>query len=176
RTPPPAKAPTKGAATKKDSAKARGPKRSKARAAAADRAEPVDKTAGETPAVPETVAAPDVEPPPGPPPRAAPASEYGPSIDPGDAGDPGDRGGETGLAARAVEELRRLEERVRGALLPARDESERTAPPLAPVWRTWRALAMRDRSDVVDEFGRDPNVSEQLRPVLEFLYRTWFRV
>jgi 1-acyl-sn-glycerol-3-phosphate acyltransferase len=35
---------------------------------------------------------------------------------------------------------------------------------------------MRDRSDIVDEFGRDPNVAARVDPLLEFLYKTYFRV
>jgi 1-acyl-sn-glycerol-3-phosphate acyltransferase len=35
---------------------------------------------------------------------------------------------------------------------------------------------MRDRSEVVDEFGRDPNVAARVEPLLEFLYKTYFRV
>src|SRR5258708_20042296 len=35
---------------------------------------------------------------------------------------------------------------------------------------------MRDRSDVVDEFGRDPQVAAKVEPLLDFLYRSYFRV
>jgi 1-acyl-sn-glycerol-3-phosphate acyltransferase len=35
---------------------------------------------------------------------------------------------------------------------------------------------MRDRSDVVDEFGRDPVYSKKTEPLLDFLYRSYFRV
>jgi 1-acyl-sn-glycerol-3-phosphate acyltransferase len=35
---------------------------------------------------------------------------------------------------------------------------------------------MRDRSDVVDEFGRDPQVAARIDPMLDFLYRSYFRV
>jgi 1-acyl-sn-glycerol-3-phosphate acyltransferase len=37
-------------------------------------------------------------------------------------------------------------------------------------------MAMRDRSDVVDEFGRDPNIAARFDPVLDFLYERYFRV
>ena len=47
--------------------------------------------------------------------------------------------------------------------------------PLEFIWRRWRKLAMRDRSDVVDEFGRDPRAA-RVEPLLDFLYKTWFRV
>lgn len=40
----------------------------------------------------------------------------------------------------------------------------------------WREIAMRGRSDVVDEFGYDPVFAERIAPVLEFLYRSYFRV
>ena len=39
-----------------------------------------------------------------------------------------------------------------------------------------RELAMRGRSDVVDDFGYDPVLAERMEPVLEFLYRSFFRV
>jgi 1-acyl-sn-glycerol-3-phosphate acyltransferase len=35
---------------------------------------------------------------------------------------------------------------------------------------------MRDRSEVVDEFGRDPLYAERVEPVLDFLYTRYFRV
>src|SRR5258708_6827249 len=35
---------------------------------------------------------------------------------------------------------------------------------------------MRDRSDVVDEFGRDPQVAAKVEPLLDFLYQSYFRV
>ena len=101
---------------------------------------------------------------------AAPTSEYGPSIDRPAAG--GHRGG-------IVDEVRHLEKSVRDRILPARRDAEpeeRTRLPLEFVWQRWRKLAMRDRSDVVDEFGRDPNVAARIDPLLDFLYRTYFRV
>ena len=42
--------------------------------------------------------------------------------------------------------------------------------------RTWGRIAMRDRSEEVDDFGYDPVYDEKLRPLFEFLHRTWFRV
>ncbi len=101
-----------------------------------------------------------------------PPSEYGPSID-----RPPPAGNRHGL----VEEVRHLEKSVRDRLLPARAEhgaehEERNKLPLEFVWQRWRKLAMRDRSDVVDEFGRDPNVAARIDPLLEFLYKTYFRV
>ncbi|HEX9102678.1 MAG TPA: lysophospholipid acyltransferase family protein, partial [Polyangia bacterium] len=99
-----------------------------------------------------------------------PPSEYGPSID-----RPPPSGHRHGL----VEEVRHLEKSVRDRILPARHEEqteERTRLPLEFVWQRWRKLAMRDRSDVVDEFGRDPNVAARVDPLLEFLYKSYFRV
>ncbi|HEX8954193.1 MAG TPA: lysophospholipid acyltransferase family protein [Polyangia bacterium] len=99
-----------------------------------------------------------------------PPSEYGPSID-----RPPPSGHRHGL----VEEVRHLEKSVRDRILPARREEpaeERTRLPLEFVWQRWRKLAMRDRSDVVDEFGRDPNVAARVDPLLEFLYKSYFRV
>jgi 1-acyl-sn-glycerol-3-phosphate acyltransferase len=95
-------------------------------------------------------------------------SEYGPSIDrPAPAR-------HTGL----VDEVKQLERSVRERLLPQRSveqQAERRLP-LEFLWRRWRDVAMRDRSDVVDEFGRDPNVSARTLPLLDFLYKTYFRV
>jgi 1-acyl-sn-glycerol-3-phosphate acyltransferase len=100
----------------------------------------------------------------------APASPYGPSID---------RPPPTGHRHGLVEEVKHLEKSVRDRILPARrdeESEERTKLPLEFLWQRWRKLAMRDRSDVVDEFGRDPNVAAKVDPLLDFLYRTYFRV
>src|SRR4051812_5818250 len=99
-----------------------------------------------------------------------PPSEYGPSID---------RPPVSGQRHGIVEEVRQIEKSVRDRILPARrdDETEeRTKLPLEFLWQRWRKLAMRDRSDVVDEFGRDPNVAARVDPLLDFLYKTYFRV
>jgi 1-acyl-sn-glycerol-3-phosphate acyltransferase len=48
--------------------------------------------------------------------------------------------------------------------------------PLEGVWRRWRALAMWGRSDVVDDFGRDPRATARWEWLFEFLYSKWFRV
>ena len=122
-----------------------------------------DRTAEPTPAadvVAETYS--PVEP--------TPPSAYGPSID-----RPAPGGHRHGL----VDEVKHIEKSVRDRILPARREDEteeRTKLPLEFLWQRWRKLAMRDRSDVVDEFGRDPNVAAKVDPLLEFLYRTYFRV
>jgi 1-acyl-sn-glycerol-3-phosphate acyltransferase len=78
-----------------------------------------------------------------------------------------------------VDEVKHIEKSVRDRILPARVEErgeERKKLPLEFIWNRWRKLAMRDRSDVVDEFGRDPNVAARVDPLLEFLYKTYFRV
>jgi 1-acyl-sn-glycerol-3-phosphate acyltransferase len=67
-----------------------------------------------------------------------------------------------------------MERWVRDRIQPM--HSERRQPPLAFLWKLWRKLAMRDRSDVVDAFGRDPVFAQRFEPLLEFLYRSYFRV
>jgi 1-acyl-sn-glycerol-3-phosphate acyltransferase len=102
--------------------------------------------------------------------EAKPPSEYGPSID-----RPPPSAHRHGL----VEEVRQIEKSVRDRLLPDRTgehSGERQKLPLEFVWQRWRKLAMRDRSDVVDEFGRDPFVAKRVDPLLDFLYRSYFRV
>ncbi|CAN5290639.1 hypothetical protein BH09MYX1_BH09MYX1_61230 [soil metagenome] len=42
--------------------------------------------------------------------------------------------------------------------------------------RKWGRLAMRGRSEEVDDFGYDPIYDEKVRPFFEFLHQTWFRV
>lgn len=96
-------------------------------------------------------------------------SEYGPSID----RPPPAR--HSGL----VDEVKQLERSVRERLLPARTGEhggERQKLPLEFLWRRWRDIAMRDRSEVVDQFGRDPQVAARVEPLLEFLYKSYFRV
>ncbi|HZS37697.1 MAG TPA: lysophospholipid acyltransferase family protein [Polyangia bacterium] len=100
---------------------------------------------------------------------AQPPSEYGPSIDQPPVAK------HSGL----VDEIKHLEHSVRERILPARSGEhggERQRLPLEFLWKRWRELAMRDRSDVVDEFGRDPNVAARVEPLLDFLYRQYFRV
>lgn len=41
--------------------------------------------------------------------------------------------------------------------------------------RQWGRLAMRNRSEDVDEFGLDRAYEQRMRPLLEGLYRRWFR-
>jgi len=42
--------------------------------------------------------------------------------------------------------------------------------------RKWGRLAMRGRSEEVDDFGFDPIYEAKLKPALDFLYSTYFRV
>ena len=96
-------------------------------------------------------------------------SEYGPSIDQAPAAK------HSGI----VDEIKHLEQSVRERILPQKSgehAGERQKLPLEFVWRRWRELAMRDRSDTVDEFGRDPQVATRFEPILEFMYRQYFRV
>jgi len=98
---------------------------------------------------------------------AEPPSEYGPSIDHPPAAK------HSGLR----DEVQDLEQRVKERAVPERRiEGERTKLPLEFVWRRWRELAMRDRSDAVDEFGRDPQVAARVEPLLDFFYKSYFRV
>ena len=72
--------------------------------------------------------------------------------------------------------MRELERRLRAQLSPAFPLDERRKLPLAFLWRRLRHVAMRDRSDVVDELGRDPIAAERVLPLLDFLYEKYFRV
>lgn len=42
--------------------------------------------------------------------------------------------------------------------------------------RQWGRIAMRDRSEEVDEFGLDPKYAARVRPLFELLYERWWRV
>lgn len=42
--------------------------------------------------------------------------------------------------------------------------------------RQWGRAALRSRSENVDDFGLDPNVEARTRPLLELVYRNYFRV
>jgi len=74
------------------------------------------------------------------------------------------------------EELLELERRLRANLSPAFPMEERRKLPLEFLWKRWREWAMRDRSDHVDEFGRDPVFAGKIDGLLEFLYSRYFRV
>jgi 1-acyl-sn-glycerol-3-phosphate acyltransferase len=72
-------------------------------------------------------------------------------------------------------EVRELERRVRNLLTPVFPLEVRRAQPLRSVWKRYRAFAMQGRSSVVDEMGRDPAIASRYQPVLDFLYRRYFR-
>ncbi|HUH00921.1 MAG TPA: lysophospholipid acyltransferase family protein [Kofleriaceae bacterium] len=96
---------------------------------------------------------------------AVPPGDYGPPI----ASNLPDR-------ELITSELRELERRVRARLTPMFPMEQRRRLPLAFLWKRYRHLAMRDRSDYVDEFGRDPMYSARVEPLLAFLYNQYFRV
>ena len=73
-------------------------------------------------------------------------------------------------------ELRELERRMEQQRTPVFPIDLRRRLPLEGVWRRWRALAMWGRSDVVDDFGRDPRATARWEWLFEFLYSRWFRV
>ena len=73
-------------------------------------------------------------------------------------------------------ELRELERRIEQHRTPVFPIDLRRRLPLEGVWRRWRALAMWGRSDVVDDFGRDPRATARWEWLFEFLYSRWFRV
>lgn len=101
--------------------------------------------------------------------EAAPApGDYGPGLD---------TRKELPYTRKSItEEVRELERRVRARLTPAFPIEHRRKVPLEFLWRRYRDLAMRDRSDVVDEFGRDPLYAARVDPLLDFLYTKYFRV
>jgi 1-acyl-sn-glycerol-3-phosphate acyltransferase len=99
---------------------------------------------------------------------APPPGEYGPSLD---------AGPEAPYTPRAItDEVRELERRMRARLSPAFPLDERRKLPLEFLWRRLRRVAMRDRSEVVDELGRDPLTAARVLPFLDFLYTRYFRV
>ncbi|MEZ4367420.1 MAG: lysophospholipid acyltransferase family protein [Kofleriaceae bacterium] len=73
-------------------------------------------------------------------------------------------------------ELRELERRLGAHRTPVFPIDLRPHLPMAALWRRWRRLAMWGRSEVVDDFGRDPIATARWEPVLEALYHRWFRV
>lgn len=73
-------------------------------------------------------------------------------------------------------ELRELERRVEQQRTPVFPIDLRRRLPLEGLWRRWRSLAMWGRSDVVDDFGRDPRATARWEWLFEFLYSRWFRV
>lgn len=73
-------------------------------------------------------------------------------------------------------EFAELERRIDADRTPMFPVDLRRHLPLEALWRRWRALAMWGRSDVVDDFGRDPKATARWEWLLEFLYSKWFRV
>ncbi len=73
-------------------------------------------------------------------------------------------------------EIRELERRVRARLTPAFPIEEPRRLPLEFIWKRYRRLAMRGRSDVVDDYGRDPIYTSRIEPVLDLLTRHYFRL
>jgi 1-acyl-sn-glycerol-3-phosphate acyltransferase len=101
--------------------------------------------------------------------EAAPApGDYGPGLD--------TRREIPGTQKVITDEVRELERRLRAQLSPAFPRDERRKLPLEFLWRRLRHVAMRDRSDTVDELGRDPIAAERVLPLLDFLYQKYFRV
>jgi 1-acyl-sn-glycerol-3-phosphate acyltransferase len=78
--------------------------------------------------------------------------------------------------AVADAELRELERRVDAQRTPVFPLDVRRRIGMSFLWKRWRQLAMLGRSDVVDDFGRDPRATARWEPVLDFLYSKWFRV
>jgi 1-acyl-sn-glycerol-3-phosphate acyltransferase len=72
-------------------------------------------------------------------------------------------------------EVRELERRVRARFTPVFPLEVRRNPPLRSILRRYRQFAMRDRSAVVDEMGRDPVYASRYAPFLDFLYKHYFR-
>src|SRR5262249_38219486 len=75
-----------------------------------------------------------------------------------------------------VDEFRLVERWVRDRIQSAPPPGERRKLPLESFWRRWRDIAMRDRSDYVDEFGRDPMYAARVEPLIDFVYSKYFRV
>jgi 1-acyl-sn-glycerol-3-phosphate acyltransferase len=95
------------------------------------------------------------------------ASDVGANYVPGDY---------RGATAADGAELRELERRVGAFRTPAFPIDLRRKLPLEAVWQRWRSIAMWGRSDVVDDFGRDPLATARWEWWFEFLYSKWFRV
>ncbi len=73
-------------------------------------------------------------------------------------------------------EMAELERRLHADRTPAFPLDLRQHLPLEALWRRWRSLAMWGRSEIVDDFGRDPKATARWEWFLEFLYSMWFRV
>ncbi len=73
-------------------------------------------------------------------------------------------------------ELRELERRMDAHRTPAFPLDLRNRVRLPFLWKRWRRVAMMGKSEVVDDFGRDPIATARWEPLLDFLYARWFRV
>lgn len=80
------------------------------------------------------------------------------------------------LPTMGPEQLAELEQRVRDARSPAFPTPPQRTLPLGFLWRRYREFALRDRSTVVDEFGRDPITAARARRLLDALSEHYFRL
>lgn len=85
-------------------------------------------------------------------------------------------GGGSSAYTAEMAEMAELERRLHADRTPAFPIDFRRHLPLEALWRRWRSLAMWGRSDIVDDFGRDPKATARWEWFLEFLYSMWFRV
>lgn len=85
-------------------------------------------------------------------------------------------GGSSNAYTAEMAEMAELERRIHADRTPAFPLDLRRHLPLEALWRRWRSLAMWGRSDIVDDFGRDPKATARWEWFLEFLYSMWFRV
>ena len=68
----------------------------------------------------------------------------------------------------------------RGALAKTDSSPPATVEPAEPpiqdfISRKWGRSALRSRSEEFDDFGLDPSFEQRVKPVVEFLYRSYFR-
>jgi 1-acyl-sn-glycerol-3-phosphate acyltransferase len=96
---------------------------------------------------------------------AVPPGDYGPPIK-----------SELPDSRAITREIRELERRVKALVTPAFPIEHRRRLPLEFLWKRYRNLAMRGRSDRVDDFGRDPVYTGRIESFLDFLYQRYFRV
>ena len=80
---------------------------------------------------------------------------------------------ERGLDER---EVRELEARMDAQRTPAFPIEVRRRLGMPALWKRVRRVAMLGKSEVVDDFGRDPIATARWEPLLDFLYSRWFRV
>jgi 1-acyl-sn-glycerol-3-phosphate acyltransferase len=73
-------------------------------------------------------------------------------------------------------ESHEYERRIRAQMSPVYAMAPRRRPPLEWLWKRYRRFSMRNRSGIVDDFGRDPVFAARVEPVLDFLSRRYFKV